>query len=270
VQSPVWTCGRDQRARATLHAAFERQFRRARDLTRRYWMRWLAGYLCSRNGLSCLVGQRRVTRAWLSGQAAIGLVVWTALRSVTPAFAQPPSPIITSPTQGQALQGQVAITGTADVPAFADAELAFAYASDTAGSWFTIRTLSQPVDNGALMTWDTTAISDGEYLLRLRVASQDGTIQDATVAVQVRNYTTPLMGTSTASAPQAPTLQIPTPIVILASTTAAPTAAGAPTPLPSNPAALTIGSVYAGFWHGALTVAVLFVVLGLIILRRRQ
>ncbi len=84
------------------------------------------------------------------------------------------SPVITAPTAGQILRGQVSITGTTDMSNFASAELDFAYASDSTGSWFLIQTFSQPVANSELAIWDTTSISDGDYILRLRVTLQDG------------------------------------------------------------------------------------------------
>lgn len=198
------------------------------------------------------------------------LVVCMAMRAATPALGQILGPVITSPTRDQALQGQVAITGTADGPAFARAELAFAYFSDTTNSWFTIQTFSQPVDNSVLATWNTAAITDGEYVVRLRVVSQDGTIQDAAVAIQVRNYTAPLSVKPTASAPGLHTLQVPTPVPSRPVATAVPTSAETPSPLPPNPAALNAASVYAGFWRGALLVVGLFLVLGLGLLRRSR
>ena len=99
------------------------------------------------------------------------------------------SPVITAPTAGQILRGQVSITGTTDIPNFASAELDFAYASDFTGKWFLIQTFSQPVANSAIATWDTTSISDGDYVLRLRVTLQDGSSQDATVKVKAQNQT---------------------------------------------------------------------------------
>src|SRR5262249_40134368 len=104
-------------------------------------------------------------RIWL-----IGLLALAALTRATPVFAQGTgAPTITSPTAGQILQGQVAITGTTNVANFASAELAFAYASDTTGTWFTILASTQFVVNDVLATWDTTAVTDGDYVLRLKV-----------------------------------------------------------------------------------------------------
>ena len=82
--------------------------------------------------------------------------------------AQDTPPItLTSPKTGDVLRGQVTITGTTDVPNFVSAQVDFTYASNPTGNWFALQTLSQPAQDAALFTWDTTSITDGDYLLRL-------------------------------------------------------------------------------------------------------
>jgi hypothetical protein len=192
------------------------------------------------------------------------------------------SPIISAPTAGQILQGQVSITGTTDIPNFASAELDFAYASDSTGSWFLIQTFSQPVMNSAIATWDTTSISDGDYIVRLHVKLQDGSFQDAAVKVKVQNETPISTSTSTIT-PTAitPTITLtpeftsqpltPTPIVIVASPTLTalpifPT----PTLLPPNPVEVQTNDIYAGIQRGALVIFVLFIFFGILIRLRRS
>ncbi len=196
------------------------------------------------------------------------------------------SPVITAPTEGQILRGQVSITGTTDIPNFASAELDFAYASDSTGSWFLIQTFSQPVVNSAIATWDTTSISDGDYVLRLRVTLQDGSTQDATVKVKVQNQTqlptatfsitptvisiiTPTITSTSALTSQALTsTQVP---IAMAS----PTPTSSPlfptlTPLPANPIEVKPDEIYAGIQHGALVIAGLFVIFAILIRLRRS
>ena len=84
-----------------------------------------------------------------------------------------------SPASDDVLRGVVQIEGTADAPDFASADLAFAYDSDETNTWFLIAEIDQPVSNAALGTWDTSAISDGDYVLRLRVSSLAGTQLEA-------------------------------------------------------------------------------------------
>ena len=185
------------------------------------------------------------------------------------------SPVISAPTAGQILRGQVSITGTTDIPNFASAELDFAYASDSTGSWFLIQTFSQPVANSAIATWDTTSISDGDYILRLRVTLQDGSSQDATVKVKVQNQAplptvtltiTPVIISTPAFTPQ-PSI----PVIAVTS----PTPASSPvfptlTPLPANPMEVKPDEIYAGIQHGALVIAGLFVIFAVLIRLRRS
>ena len=185
------------------------------------------------------------------------------------------SPVIAAPTAGQILRGQVSITGTTDIPNFASAELDFAYASDSTGSWFLIQTFSQPVANSAIAIWDTTSISDGDYILRLRVTLQDGSSQDATVKVKVQNQAPPPTVTTTITpvitSTPAFTPQPSTPVVVVAS----PTSTSSPvfptlTPLPPNPVEVKPGEIFAGIQHGALVIAGLFVIFAVLIRLRRS
>ena len=185
------------------------------------------------------------------------------------------SPVINAPGAGQVLQGQISITGTTDVPNFASAELDFAYASDTTGSWFLIQTFAQPVANSALATWDTASISDGDYILRLRVTLQDGTFQDATVKVRVQNETP--LSTLTPTFTPVPsftpvfTPQPATPTIVAASPTlTAPPVFSTPTALPPNPVEVQTGDIYAGVQRGALVILGLFIFFGILIRFRRS
>jgi hypothetical protein len=177
--------------------------------------------------------------------------------------------MIDSPTADEALQGSVDVVGTANSPGFASAELAFAYASDDSDTWFVIEELAEPVTNGVIAGWDTTQVSDGEYVLRLRVNSLDGTLQESTVPVQIRNYTAPAVETISPTATVPNPLQVPTAVVLPASPSAVPNAATVPSALPPNPAAATESGVFQGFARGALVAAGLAVVLGIMLLRRR-
>ncbi|MCL4528774.1 MAG: hypothetical protein M1282_05120 [Chloroflexi bacterium] len=203
----------------------------------------------------------------------IGYVVLAALIYTAPVFAQGTTqPVITSPAAGQVVQGQVAVTGTTDIPNFSSSEVDFAYASDSTNTWFPIHSSTNPVDNAVLGTWDTTSITDGDYILRLRVTLMDGTLQDATVTVKVRNYTA--LPTSTATVtPTQPALQIPTAIVLVPTSTSTPTprpTPPTPTVLPLNPASVTTSEIYSGFWKGAVIALFVFFFFGIIIRLRRS
>jgi hypothetical protein len=102
--------------------------------------------------------------------------------------AQDSGAAITSPKPEESLRGQVNIIGSTNVPNFVSAQLDFAYASDSAGTWFPLQALSQPVFDSPLYSWDTTSITDGDYILRLRVFTADGAVQEVTVSIQLHLY----------------------------------------------------------------------------------
>ena len=204
---------------------------------------------------------------------AVFLALAAALQAVGLAAAQAAaSPVITSPAEGDILKGQVAVNGLTDLPNFASAELAFAYDPDPTGTWFTIQTTNLPVAGGLIATWDTTAVTDGDYMLRLRVSFLDASSQDALVKVKVRNYTVVPTATPAVTPTATVVLQIPTAIVIAASPTATvqPTAViPTPTSLPPNPARVTTGDIFSGFWKGALVVGLLVLLFGALVRLRR-
>jgi hypothetical protein len=176
---------------------------------------------------------------------------------------------ITSPAPDEILRGQVTITGKVDVPSFVSAQLDFAYASNPTNTWFTIQTLSQPIADSTLATWDTTSITDGDYILRLRVNFEDGTVQEVTVAVKIGNdvLPTPTLEPTSTSEPDA--VLIPTPFLLAASPTPTDVPRPTPTALPSNPVSLRQNQIYASLGRGALVILGLFALAGIIIRVRR-
>ena len=186
--------------------------------------------------------------------------------------AQDEPPItITSPLANDVLRGEVTITGTTDIPNFFSAQLDFAYASNPTGTWFAIQTLSQPMTDSALTTWNTTSISDGDYILRLRVNLVDNTFQEITVPVKIGNDAIPSTPTVVPTATlNAVEVQIPTPFLLAASPTPTTPPHPTPTALPTNPAALGQNSIYASLSRGALVILGLFALSGLILRLRRS
>jgi len=184
-----------------------------------------------------------------------------------------PPVAITSPAAGDILHGQVTINGTANAENFLSAQLDFAYASDTTGTWFAIQTLSQPVQDSALAAWDTTSITDGDYILRLRMDLADGTSQEVTVPIRIQNDTsistpTPLPPTATPE-----TIfggLIPTPFLLAASPTPTDVPRPTPTALPTNPASLNQNEIYSSLSRGALVIVGLFIFSGIMIRVRRN
>jgi hypothetical protein len=186
--------------------------------------------------------------------------------------AQDSPPIaITAPAADEVLRGQVTISGKVDVPSFISAQLDFAYASNSADTWFNIQTFSQPVTDSTLAVWDTTSITDGDYILRLRVNFEDGTFQEVTVPIRLGNdaVPTPTLAPTLTPEPESVTVFIPTSFLLAASPTPTDLPRSTPTALPSNPASLKQNEIYASLGRGALVILGLFVLAGLIIRVRR-
>jgi hypothetical protein len=168
------------------------------------------------------------------------------------------------------VQGVVTVNGTSAADGFLSAEVAFAYSGDATGTWFLVAVSGQPVTDGTLAVWDTTAITDGTYTLRLRVTLVDGSHLDALVPdLRVRNYTpteTPIPPTP--SITPSPTR---TPVLPTATVTPVPSATpfATPTALAENPAILPATDIYVSVLYGGLTVVLLFLFLALY-MRLRQ
>ncbi len=172
---------------------------------------------------------------------------------------------ITSPGKGDALQGVVTIQGSTGGDGFQSAEVAFAYADNPTNTWFRLAEITSPVKSGTLATWDTTTMTDGEYVLRLVVTRQDGATQTFTVGgLRVRNYTpvetrvpthTATSAVVAHSTPAPPSPTSPPPTATLVPDT--------PTALPVNPARVARQAVGISLGQGALTAVAIFVGLGM-------
>ena len=180
--------------------------------------------------------------------------------------AQDAAPIaITSPAPDELLRGQVTITGRLDFPSFLSAQLEFSYASNPTNTWFLIQTFSTPLREGTLANWDTTSITDGDYVLRLRASFEDGTSQEATVHIKIGNEALPTPTLEPTATPQPETVLIPTPFLIAASPTPTDLPRPTPTALPPNPVSLEQSQIYASLGRGALVILGLFALAGLIL-----
>ncbi len=171
-------------------------------------------------------------------------------------------PAIVAPRPGDVLQGVVTVTGSSDVNGFVSAEISFTYADDPTGTWFLVAANGQPVFNDTLAAWDTTVITDGDYVLRLRVFLTDGSTRDAVVSgLRVRNYTPVETPTPVPVAPEATALP-----------TITPTATPFPTPtaLPRNPAELAPTDVSVSIFYGGLAAILAFVIVGIALWLRKS
>jgi hypothetical protein len=171
-------------------------------------------------------------------------------------------PVVIKPRAGEVLQGTVTVAGSSNMPGFLSAEIAFAYSGDTTETWFLLAASGQPVEDGTLATWDTTTISDGDYILRLRVTLTDGSYLDATVPdLRVRNYTPVETLAPASTAP---------PVTLAAISTSTATPYPTPTPLPPNPAELTPTNVWVSIGYGGLGAFLLFGIISIYLWLRRK
>jgi hypothetical protein len=180
-----------------------------------------------------------------------------------------PPVAITSPTPDELLRGPVTIMGAINFPSFLSAQLEFAYADNPTNTWFPIQTFSAPLTEPTLAIWDTTSITDGDYILRLRVNFEDGTSQEASVPIRIGNEVQPTQTPEPTSTPQADTVLIPTPFLLAASPTPTQPPRPTPTVLPTNPVSLVQTQIYFSLGRGALVILGLFALAGLILRVRR-
>lgn len=111
---------------------------------------------------------------------ALSLILVLALQPMRASAQEQGTAVITSPLDGATVSGLVLLTGTATHPQFVRYELAFSYSPNPTDTWFTLQdpALTQVV-NDVLGRWDTTNLSDGLYVLRLRVYWSDRNFLEA-------------------------------------------------------------------------------------------
>ena len=113
--------------------------------------------------------------AWAS---AAGLGRWLAPTSGGSANG---AVAITSPADGQQVSGVVQLLGRATSPGFRSYSVDI---SRNSGDWQRIARGTTPVQSGALGSWDTRAVPDGTYTIRVTVNDeQSGTMRQAVTVV---------------------------------------------------------------------------------------
>jgi hypothetical protein len=172
---------------------------------------------------------------------------------------------ITSPKPGEHVQGKVSIVGKSAIENFSFSEISFAYSDNPTNTWFVISKSQQSYTDDVLCIWDTSAITDGSYDIRLRVYTGGNEFKEAVIkGVRVSNYTATETPRPTATSPLQPTNE-PT-SVPTSTNTPFPT----PTSLPLNPAELSQNAILANLSRGALAVLMLFGVCGLLLRVRNR
>lgn len=208
-----------------------------------------------------------------SGFICLCLIFVTTTRGAAQETDIPPGIILSTPKSGEAVQGQVTITGTTAVEGFASANLFFGHMNDPTQTWFLIAEDLPQVEEAALTEWNTFAITDGNYNLRLVVNLIDGSQQTATTeGVRVRNYSaietlTPTdIPSPTLTATLAPGEITPSPTPQPIQPPLIPTL----TPLPPNPAQIPPSGITDSLLRGAAGTLAIFILIGLYTSIRRR
>ncbi len=149
-----------------------------------------------------------------------------------------PSPeiVFITPDPGQALQGTVLIVVETNYATAAHIKLSFSYNNDHRDSWFLIQEVQNDNQQELSFAWDTTTITDGEYILRLNVITDNDEHIAYVPGLRVRNYSAVETNTPVPTSTPAPQDTLaPTATSTRTVTSVPPTA----TMLPPNPAQIT-------------------------------
>jgi hypothetical protein len=151
---------------------------------------------------------------------AVGLLL---VFSVALTMGAEPQNGITSPSEGASVRGEVSIVGTATDAQFWKYELHYNPVPGNEALWTAIAgsPFTTAVVEGELGVWDTTAVDDRTYGLRLRVVRNDGNFDDFFVtAIQVVNAEPevvpteePVTGPEPVTEPEAEPEPAPAPVV---------------------------------------------------------
>jgi hypothetical protein len=170
---------------------------------------------------------------------------------------------IDSPLPGEAVQGLVQIKGNTLIEDFSAYELAFSFKTDVTETWFLITQSQTPVSDAVLGEWDTSVLSDGNYVLRLIVYRvETSPIVILVEGIRVRNYSPIETETPAASA-----ITITPTLLEIAPGTPTPTRTRlplkTPTALAKNPAEINPQDISSSIQRGAIVTVVLLGILGL-------
>ena len=217
---------------------------------------------------------------------AVGIaLVMLSLATRSPGRAAPlpqGQAIITFPTSGSTVSGEVQITGIANHPSILSYEVHYASGAEaTAGTQWILLTHvdNTAVQDGVLATWNTTTLPDGQYSLALTVKGRDDSFnyQQIVTHLTVSNAQPVAVPTAVQPTPAPmPTAVIGptvTPVTVEQPPTATPqpsSATGeeggegaAPTADGGSSLSLDTDSLRGAFCTGGLVALMLFVLLGL-------
>jgi hypothetical protein len=94
--------------------------------------------------------------------------------------------MLTTPGSGDDIKGTVELIGTVDIPNFGFYK--YEFAPSGTDLFTTISADTKVVKNGSLGSWDTTALTNGDYFLQLVIIDNVGkTLEPCVIAVRVAN-----------------------------------------------------------------------------------
>ena len=202
-------------------------------------------------------------RSWFFKAALVILIILPMSRGQAQEATITPGDqlVFISPNPGQALQGTVLIVAESNFDSPANIQLSFSYADDPRETWFLIQEFQEISQQELRVEWNTTTITDGNYVLRLSAQLDQGMTAVYRDGLRVRNYTVVETNTPVPTFTPAPQdTSVPTATPIKTSTAVPPTA----TELPPNPAQITNVDIWGSILQGALITLSLFVILGVI------
>jgi len=175
---------------------------------------------------------------------------------------------ISSPSNGDNIQGIVQIIGTVTGNDLSRVEVSFRYQDSDSQSWFLIDQVENSVVDAGIATWDTSTIADGTYQLRVLAIYGDGRNQQTIIEnLHVRNYTPfdPVKtGEQQIEQIQSTNFQIPEESI-------SPTMKSTPSPMPPNEMIISENEFMKTAFLGAiLGILFLFVLILFIIIRNRK
>jgi membrane peptidoglycan carboxypeptidase len=160
------------------------------------WNMLRANQFCQDNVFTrtVLVTDDPTAGPWISSPAGAGFAASVGLQppnTVAPggectASTQNPVIAISSPSTGQTVSGVVQVTGQASAANFNRYQLEVAPAN-TGSFGIVFGPVGTQVQNGTLGQWDTSAVPNGNYDLRLTMFSSTGGTASRTTTVQVNN-----------------------------------------------------------------------------------
>lgn len=173
---------------------------------------------------------------------------------------------ITSPKEGEILQGSIYIQGTISGTTFQYAEVSFQYQDSQSSNWFLIETVDTTLVDDTIAIWDTSTIADGIYRIKVVAYYGNNQTQEALLNnLDIRNYT-PIEPGQNVVVEEEKTLETNNQTGLIST----PTAVKVPTAIPPNEMTVSRSQFLLTLLQGAIFGILLLVVFLLFVIIRRR